>query len=93
MVRVINAHGSSENGNVDANCEVLGHEGSSVFFPGNLAFQKVALGNTRVCLLWLSYHDGFVFQVVVNYHLSDSHVFETALDNALLEVGEESQDL
>ena len=53
----------------------------------------MALGNTGVDLLRFIDHDGFVFEVVVNYNLSSSHVFETALDNALLEECVESQDL
>jgi hypothetical protein len=93
IISVVNAHGTAVDGNVDADGEVLGHECGSICSKNNLAFQEGALGNTSVNLLGLGDHDWLVFEVVANDHLSDSHVFETALDDALLEVGVESQDL
>ena len=49
--------------------------------------------HSRVDLLWLTDHDGLVFEVVVDDDLSHSGVLETALNDVLFEVTGELQDL
>lgn len=70
------------NTNVEANTEVLGHEGShTIALENHLTFKESTLWHARVYFLRLDNHDRLVLKEVVDHNLVDAHVFETALSN------------
>ena len=82
------------NADVETDTEVLWHEWAhTVTLEDHLALEEGALGNTGVHDLGLNDHDGLVLEEVVDEHRVDSEIFETALDDALLEVTVEAKDL
>ena len=58
--------------NVEANTEVLGHEGAhAVTLEHHLALQEGALGHAGVYLFWLNDHNALVDQVVIDFSLAN----------------------
>jgi len=93
LITVKDANAAAIDLRVCANLEVVWHERASVSLQDDLTLEESTLGDTRVDLFGLSEHDGLVFQVVEDGDFSVSGVLETAFDNVLFEVTEESQDL
>ena len=93
MITVVDADLSSVNASVASDREIIWHISVTVLLENDLAFQESSLRDARVDLLGLSDHDRLVFQVVVDGHLPDAIILETALDDVLLEVTIEAEDL
>ena len=79
--------------NIGIDGEVSGHEWAAVGLQNDVTLEEGSLRHSRVDLLWLTDHDGLVFEVVVDDDLSSSGVLETALNDVLFEVTGELQDL
>ena len=56
LITVIDAHGTTVDGHINADAEVFWHEGCSIAFKSNVTLEELTLGDTRVRLLWLSDH-------------------------------------
>ena len=94
LVAVGDADGATEDSDVEADAEVLGHEGGhTVGLEDHLALEESTLGNARVHNLGLSDHNALVFQEVEHGEVVNAEVLETALDNSLLEVAGETEHL
>lgn len=78
---------------VTANREVVWHEWAAIGLQDDLTLEESTLRGTSVHLLGLSHHNGLVFQVVENCDFPDFGVFQTGLNDVLLEETVESQDL
>ena len=82
------------NANVEANTEVLGHEGSHTVAPENhLTLEESTLRHARVFFFRLDNHNRFVLKEIVDHDLVDAHVLKTALSNGLLKETVEAKDL
>lgn len=94
IITIGNADSTSVNTNVEANTEVLGHEGSHTVAPENhLTLEESTLRHARVFFLRLDNHNRFVLKEVVDHYLVDAHVLKTALTNGLLKETVEAKDL
>jgi len=58
-----------------------------------LTLEEGSLGNTRVYNLGLSDHNALIFEEVKHGEVVDAVVFETRLDNGLLEVAGKTEHL
>ena len=82
------------NSNVEADTEVLRHEGShAVAAEHHLALEESTLGHAGVLFLGLDDHDGLVLKEVVDHNLVDAHVLESAFHNRLLKEAVEAENL
>ena len=94
LVAVDDAEDAAVELDVDADVEVFpGVNLNAVWLGDEVAFQKDALGNSRVLDSGLDDVQCAVFQVVVDDALADAIVFVGVFDDGLLEVGAEVKDL
>lgn len=95
LISVINSNTSAIDANVETDTEILGHERllGSIWLEHHLSLQEGTLRSTRVDLLGLSDHNGFVFKEVEHSHLANAMVLQATLDNALFEITLESEYL
>lgn len=94
LVAVNDAEDAAVELDVDADVEVFpGVNLNTVWLGDEVAFQKDALGNSRVFDSGLDDVQCTVFQVVVDDALADTIVFVGIFDDGLLEVGAEVKDL
>ena len=94
LIGVSDADGTAVDADVNANAEVLGHEGvHAVALEHHLALKEGTLGHAGVDGFGFDDHDRLVLEEVVDQHGVDAEIFETALDDALLEVTVEAEHL
>lgn len=68
--------------NVEANTEVLGHEGGHVVtLEHHLALEEGSLGHAGVLDLGFDDHDRFILEEVVDEHFVVTVVLKTRFDN------------
>jgi hypothetical protein len=94
LIAVGDADGAAEDSNVEADAEVLGHEGRhAIGLEHHLALKEGALRHARVHNLGLSHHNALVLQEVEDGEVVNAEVLEAALDDSLLEVAGETEHL
>lgn len=95
LVAIVNSELAAVDADVKANAKVLGIEWpvGTVLLEGHLTLEEGALRSAAVDLLWLSDHNGVVFEEVEDHNEAETIVLETALDNAFFKVRIKSQDL
>jgi hypothetical protein len=95
LVSIVYSDTSAVDAHIETDSEVSWEEWLSrtILFQNHLSLQENTLWGATVGLFWLVDHDGVILQVVQDDQLSDSVVFKSALDDALLEVAQKSEDL
>lgn len=94
LIGISNADGTTVDTDVKSDTEVLRHEGGhTVVLQDHLTFEEGTLGDAGVNLLAFDDHDGLVFEEVVDEDIMNSHIFKSALYDALFEVTVEAKDL
>ena len=79
IISVVNSDLTSVDANINADREILGHEGSlgAVLLQNHLSLKENTLGSTGVDLSRFGQHDGLVFQEVENNDSTDTMVFKS----------------
>ena len=94
LIAVSDADGAAVDSNIESNAEVLRHEGAhTVGFEDHLTLEEGSLGNARVYYLGFSDHNALIFEEVEHSKVVNAVVFETRLDNSLLEVAGKTEHL